>query len=98
MTRRKRPNGTEWNCDGTKKANGTPKESKEFRGTLTEPPSSLPSAGKVPNYLTKLARALPSTPGLVRVIVEHDSWCAVFSGGVCNCDPIVTKLGNEDVH
>lgn len=46
-----------------------------------------------PNYLKALLEHLNETdqePGSVRrVEVRHDSWCSVFEGGVCDCEPEV---------
>ena len=45
---------------------------------------------KAPNYLRRLNQALQGAqipPGYHNVKVLHDSWCAIFKGGVCNCIP-----------
>lgn len=42
------------------------------------------------NYLRKFDRLVAAgmIPAGSRVIdVEHDSWCAIFRGRHCNCDP-----------
>lgn len=43
------------------------------------------------NYVDAVeAVARGAQPGKVTHIdVYHDDWCAVFSGGACNCTPIV---------
>ncbi len=45
---------------------------------------------KQPNYLRRLTQALQGAqipPGYHNVKIRHDSWCAIFRGGACNCDP-----------
>ena len=78
------------------RACGTPIEKGKFRGTPAELPPSPLASGKLPNYLARLLQAGHLTPGLVQVIVEHDSWCAIFHGGTCNCDPTVTTRREGD--
>lgn len=53
-----------------------------------------PGPGEAPNYLPEVLAAARSTPrGQVRhVHVYHDAWCAVFRGGVCNCNPQVVVV------
>lgn len=29
--------------------------------------------------------------GVWRITVKHDSWCSIFHGGDCNCDPVVDE-------
>ena len=38
-----------------------------------------------------LARGeLKMKPGaLSHLMIAHDDWCAIFKGGVCNCDPYI---------
>jgi hypothetical protein len=45
------------------------------------------------NYIRKLismqqAGLLPAS-GACELYVHHDDWCGVFSGGRCNCDPMI---------
>lgn len=43
------------------------------------------------NYAEVIARLQGLHPGVVyQAHVYHDEWCAVFSGGYCNCEPEVT--------
>jgi hypothetical protein len=30
--------------------------------------------------------------GAAQIHARHDAWCAIFSGGFCDCDPIVEVL------
>jgi hypothetical protein len=44
------------------------------------------------NYLIKLrqmlaAGQLPDYVGVHDIDVYHDTWCAIHTGGLCNCDP-----------
>ncbi len=49
------------------------------------------------NYLKKierLERAGKLNPrGFTRVNVSHDSWCEIYRGGCCNCDPDIKVNG-----
>lgn len=40
------------------------------------------------NYMQKIAR-LKITAGVQSLDVQHDSWCAVYTGGYCDCDPFI---------
>lgn len=47
---------------------------------------------KLPNYMRKINHlwntgALPRGVGLHMVDVFHDSWCRIYQGKRCNCDP-----------
>jgi SEC-C motif len=46
------------------------------------------------SYKEKVEELIQSTgfePGLHTVRIEHDSWCAIYSGvGLCNCDAKVS--------
>lgn len=33
-------------------------------------------------------------PGLYIANVYHDDWCAIFSGGMCNCEPTI-QIGDQ---
>lgn len=54
-------------------------------------------AKPTPHYLPALAEAikdgrLPVARGKVNhAFVSHDDWCAIFKGGVCDCDPEVAS-------
>ena len=28
---------------------------------------------------------------VTKIDVKHDDWCAIFKGGVCNCNPIIKR-------
>ena len=44
-------------------------------------------------YMRELLRDSESlTPGVKHAFVRHDSWCAIFRGGLCDCDPEVVLL------
>jgi hypothetical protein len=52
------------------------------------------------NFLRKLAYlrrvgALPN--GVAAVDVAHDSWCGIFEGQRCNCDPDITVKWSQPV-
>ena len=34
-------------------------------------------------------------PGVRHINVSHDDWCALFKGGVCNCDPDIREMPPE---
>ena len=45
------------------------------------------------NYLTKIKKLyaegkIPSA-SLSNVDIYHDDWCAIYRGGLCDCDPDV---------
>ncbi len=43
-----------------------------------------------PKYLPALRRALAGLqlpPGYHDLQILHDSWCSIFRGGECNCNP-----------
>ena len=44
------------------------------------------------NYYRRLMDALANRPdiraaGVHNIDIRHDSWCAIYKGGYCNCDP-----------
>lgn len=44
------------------------------------------------NYQKKIARLiaegkLNTNIGVHMLNIQHDDWCAIFDGGLCNCDP-----------
>ena len=42
------------------------------------------------NYVRKLLRLLEDKEGigvLEHVLIRHDSWCGIYNGKPCNCDP-----------
>jgi len=49
-----------------------------------------------PNYIRALKAAIRSgklktaAGQVVHIDVAHDDWCAIFKGGICNCDPEVS--------
>jgi hypothetical protein len=55
-----------------------------------------------PNYLAlviekarqNLDRIRPGTVHEMRV--SHDSWCLIFKGGVCSCNPTVELIENQN--
>lgn len=59
-------------------------------------PGRKPSERRTPHYLREVERRLrsggvPLAPGTVTVLtIAHDDWCQHWSGGACNCAPIVT--------
>ena len=48
-------------------------------------------------YLHRLAAALPLGPGLHHVTIEHDSWCAIYRAGTCDCVPNISICGPQGV-
>jgi hypothetical protein len=44
-------------------------------------------------YIRKLTRMLEAgvlpASGLAETTIKHDNWCKIFSGGYCNCDPVI---------
>jgi hypothetical protein len=47
-----------------------------------------------PNYITKLhylwrLGVIPREAGVHMVDVYHDTWCSIYKGKRCNCDPDV---------
>lgn len=48
-----------------------------------------------PNYLAPLIEGvkaqldigIPKPGSIGHAFVYHDNWCAIFKGGVCNCNP-----------
>jgi len=55
------------------------------------------------NYLRQpyigpmLAAAKGAKPGTVTLVcVAHDGWCAVFRGGLCDCNPTITTRRDSD--
>ena len=55
-------------------------------GDNTTPPSEH-------NYLRKLLRmreqGLFPASGVASVRISHDDWCDIFTGGACNCEPLI---------
>ena len=46
------------------------------------------------NYIKKLlamkqAGLLSSEAGAASVRISHDDWCDIFTGGACNCEPLI---------
>jgi len=35
--------------------------------------------------------------GLYHAIIHHDSWCAIYKGGGCNCTPDISVCGDDAV-
>ena len=53
-----------------------------------------PKQLKLPNYVRKLQYlhridALPREAGLHMVTVYHDSWCGIYQGKRCDCNPSI---------
>ena len=47
-------------------------------------------------YAPMMAMAQRGAPGEVRhVHVFHDEHCAIYSGGYCDCDPVVSEPTTE---
>jgi len=50
------------------------------------------SKHRIPNYLRAFMK-VPAThpsrqPGAITFAeIQHDDWCRIFKGGVCNCNP-----------
>ncbi len=42
------------------------------------------------NYMKKIARWKPAE-GVHEISVQHDSWCAIYKGEYCNCDPFLVN-------
>jgi hypothetical protein len=43
-------------------------------------------------HLPSLPANAPFKPGEVHHIVYfHDGWCCIYSGGACNCSPIIER-------
>ena len=64
-------------------------------GKRNRPITYIGEDAKPHNYIEKLLRYAEQTKvgnGVRHVKVLHDGWCGVFSGGVCNCHPIVRPL------
>ena len=65
---------------------------------ITDAPS--PEAYGQHNYAGPLlammqAGVLDAPPGTVRHIdIYHDTWCAIYKGGYCNCEPIIAPRGD----
>jgi hypothetical protein len=47
------------------------------------------------NYITHLPTVPPGAPlergRVYHMVMHHDDWCSIYSGGGCNCDPIITR-------
>lgn len=55
-------------------------------------------AGNAPggNYTEKvLALSAQVVPGVNRVEVRHDDWCAIYRKLPCNCDPEVELVSDD---
>jgi len=49
------------------------------------------------NYLEKAAELVQAEikkngPGIYHVRISHDSWCAMYHGGLCDCSPGVEVI------
>ena len=97
MTRRHRPNGSGMEVSRKRKANGSPKQGRNFRGSPTEVSAPTSFRQGDPNYLPKILAA-KLKPGLSHAYVYHDDWCAIFRGEECDCDPDVIVRGDGDTH
>jgi hypothetical protein len=43
-------------------------------------------------HLPRVATDAPMEPGTVNhLIFFHDSWCGIYTGGTCTCDPIIER-------
>jgi len=53
----------------------------------------------MPKYAEEVMRRVEEEagdePGLFTLVVYHDDWCSLLSGGECNCEPVVGKLRKE---
>ena len=47
------------------------------------------------NYMRKLLALAQTRPGIFPVNIAHDDWCAIYSGGYCNCDPDIELEDRE---
>lgn len=51
-----------------------------------------------PEYLRRLllgaARGTIPAASVTCATIAHDEWCAIYSHGPCNCDPIITMRNN----
>ncbi len=52
--------------------------------------------GRYRAQLLEMIRAdkTPTALGLHIANVYHDDWCAIFSGGMCNCEPTI-QIGDQ---
>ena len=52
-----------------------------------------PTAPGEHNYIRKLLRmreqGLFPASGAASVRITHDDWCDIFTGGACNCEPLI---------
>jgi hypothetical protein len=51
--------------------------------------------GESHHYIEKLMRYVEQATvgtGDHHVRISHDDWCAMFKGGVCNCDPDIREM------
>ena len=44
--------------------------------------------------LRKLGATLAGQVGVHHVQIMHDSWCGIYDGGPCNCEPEVKQLAS----
>ena len=46
---------------------------------------------RLPKYLKKILSHTNEivAEGLQHAIVEHDGWCSIWKGGMCDCNPTV---------
>ena len=35
--------------------------------------------------------------GVTHTVVKHDSWCAMYEGKDCNCNPVISRATEEQV-
>jgi hypothetical protein len=44
------------------------------------------------SHLPRVANSAPFEPGTVNYMtVFHDSWCSIYDGAECDCNPIVER-------
>ena len=60
-------------------------------------PVAIVGADPKSNYVQKLMDKINNTPfswkpGVRMTTIKHDSWCKIFRGKACNCDPEI-ELG-----
>ena len=55
-------------------------------------PGDNPTPGEH-NYIKKLLamreQGLFPASGAISVRISHDDWCDIFTGGACNCEPLI---------
>jgi hypothetical protein len=66
---------------------------KEPISALVINPGVNPTPPAEHNYIRKLIlmrqAGMLAAAGACELYVHHDDWCGVFSGGRCDCDPII---------